>query len=101
MPTRGPVKNGVSSRTCRRASVYRSFEDVNAFREADVAWYDAHLAPDYLVISGDGTRVVAAAPLPDGLSGPGWRLSLTPAYAVLAADGAGVRRVAPAGVSPN
>ncbi len=28
---------------------------VKAFREADVAWYDAHLAPDYVVISGDGS----------------------------------------------
>jgi uncharacterized protein (TIGR02246 family) len=28
---------------------------VRAFREADVAWYDAHLTPDYVVISGDGS----------------------------------------------
>ncbi|MGH6624024.1 MAG: nuclear transport factor 2 family protein [Burkholderiaceae bacterium] len=28
---------------------------VKAFREADVAWYDAHLAQDYVVISGDGS----------------------------------------------
>ncbi len=28
---------------------------VRAFREADVAWYDAHLAPDYLVVNGDGS----------------------------------------------
>ena len=28
---------------------------VRAFREADVAWYDAHLAPDYVVISSDGS----------------------------------------------
>lgn len=28
---------------------------VQAFREADVAWYDAHLAPDYVVVSGDGS----------------------------------------------
>jgi len=28
---------------------------VNAFREADVAWYDAHLAPDYVVVQGDGS----------------------------------------------
>lgn len=28
---------------------------VQAFREADVAWYDAHLAPGYLVVNGDGT----------------------------------------------
>jgi ketosteroid isomerase-like protein len=27
---------------------------VNAFREADVSWYDAHLSPDYHVVSGDG-----------------------------------------------
>jgi ketosteroid isomerase-like protein len=28
---------------------------VKAYREADVAWYDAHLAPDYVVASGDGS----------------------------------------------
>ncbi len=28
---------------------------VKAFRDADVAWYDAHLAQDYLVINGDGS----------------------------------------------
>jgi ketosteroid isomerase-like protein len=28
---------------------------VNAFRHADVAWYDAHLAPDYVVVNGDGS----------------------------------------------
>lgn len=27
---------------------------VRAFRESDVAWYDAHLAPDYVVTQGDG-----------------------------------------------
>jgi ketosteroid isomerase-like protein len=27
---------------------------VRAFREADAAWYDAHLAPDYVVTQGDG-----------------------------------------------
>lgn len=38
---------------------------VNAFREADVAWYDAHLAPDYLVISGDGALHDRGAALVD------------------------------------
>jgi uncharacterized protein (TIGR02246 family) len=28
---------------------------VRAFRESDVAWYDAHLAPDYVVVYGDGS----------------------------------------------
>jgi len=28
---------------------------VKAYREADVAWYDAHLAPDYVVAAGDGS----------------------------------------------
>ncbi len=28
---------------------------VKAFREADAAWYDAHLGPDYVVVSGDGS----------------------------------------------
>jgi uncharacterized protein (TIGR02246 family) len=28
---------------------------VQAFRAADVAWYDAHLAPDYVVVNSDGS----------------------------------------------
>lgn len=28
---------------------------VEAFRQSDVAWYDAHLAADYVVMSGDGS----------------------------------------------
>lgn len=28
---------------------------VRAFREADVSWYDAHLAPDYVVVNSDGS----------------------------------------------
>jgi ketosteroid isomerase-like protein len=36
---------------------------VKAFREADVAWYDAHLAPDYVVVSGDGSFHDRAAAL--------------------------------------
>lgn len=28
---------------------------VRAFREADVAWYDAHLAPDFVVVNNDGS----------------------------------------------
>ena len=28
---------------------------VQAYREADVAWYDAHLAPDYSAVQGNGT----------------------------------------------
>jgi hypothetical protein len=36
---------------------------VKAFREADVAWYDAHLAPDYAVASGDGSFHDRAAAL--------------------------------------
>jgi ketosteroid isomerase-like protein len=38
---------------------------VKAFREADVAWYDAHLAPDYLVVSGDGSFHDRAGALAD------------------------------------
>lgn len=39
------------------ASVLRTLNEqyVEAYRNADVAWYDAHLAPDYLVVSGDGS----------------------------------------------
>jgi ketosteroid isomerase-like protein len=36
---------------------------VEAFRDADVAWYDAHLAPDYAVASGDGSLQDRAAAL--------------------------------------
>jgi ketosteroid isomerase-like protein len=36
---------------------------VKAFRDADVAWYAAHLAPDYLVISSDGSLNDRAAAL--------------------------------------
>ena len=36
---------------------------VKAFRDADVAWYAAHLAPDYLVVSGDGSLHDRAAAL--------------------------------------
>lgn len=28
---------------------------VQSFRESDIAWYDAHLSPDYVVVSGDGS----------------------------------------------
>lgn len=38
---------------------------VKAFREADVAWYDAHLAPDFVVTSGDGSFQDRAAALAD------------------------------------
>jgi ketosteroid isomerase-like protein len=38
---------------------------VHAFREADVAWYDVHLAPDYVVVSGDGSMHDRAAALVD------------------------------------
>lgn len=38
---------------------------VNAFREADVGWYDAHLAPDYVVVGGDGSLKDRAAALAD------------------------------------
>ncbi len=36
---------------------------VKSFRESDVAWYDAHLAPDYVVISSDGSYKDRAAAL--------------------------------------
>jgi uncharacterized protein (TIGR02246 family) len=39
------------------ADVLRELNEnyVRAFREADVAWYNAHLMPDYVVISSDGS----------------------------------------------
>ncbi len=38
-------------------TVLRQLNDnyVNAFRHADVSWYAAHLAPDYVVVNGDGS----------------------------------------------
>jgi ketosteroid isomerase-like protein len=36
---------------------------VRAFRDADVAWYAAHLAPDYLMVSSDGSLHDRAAAL--------------------------------------
>lgn len=38
---------------------------VKAFREADVAWYGAHLAPDYVVVFGDGSLHDRGAALAD------------------------------------
>jgi ketosteroid isomerase-like protein len=48
-------------------TVLRQLNDsyVKAFREADVAWYGAHLAPGYLVISGDGSLHDRGAALTD------------------------------------
>ncbi|MBL8342546.1 MAG: nuclear transport factor 2 family protein [Rubrivivax sp.] len=36
---------------------------VAAFRQADVAWYDAHLAPDYVMVAGDGSLLDRPATL--------------------------------------
>lgn len=36
---------------------------VAAFRDADVAWYDAHLSPDYVMVAGDGSLLDRAATL--------------------------------------
>jgi len=36
---------------------------VKAFRDADVSWYDAHLAPDYVMLGGDGVQWERAAAL--------------------------------------
>ena len=36
---------------------------VKAFRDADVAWYGAHLASDYVMVSGDGAQWDRAAAL--------------------------------------
>jgi ketosteroid isomerase-like protein len=48
-------------------SVLRQLNEnyVRAFRESDVAWYDAHLAPDYIVISSDGSVSDRAKALAD------------------------------------
>lgn len=48
-------------------SVLRTLNEnyVQAFRAADVAWYDAHLSPDYVVVYGDGSFHDRAAALAD------------------------------------
>lgn len=48
-------------------SVLRTLNEsyVQAFRAADVAWYDAHLASDYVVVYGDGSFHDRAAALAD------------------------------------
>ena len=53
------------TRSATTSTVLRALNDnyVKAFREADVAWYDAHLAPDYVVVSGDGSFHDRAAAL--------------------------------------
>ena len=43
---------------------------VRAFREADVAWYDAHLAPDYVVTQGDGAFDYRATSVLGPAAGP-------------------------------
>jgi ketosteroid isomerase-like protein len=49
------------------ASILQILNDqyVDAFRRADVSWYAAHLAPDYVVTSGDGSFDDRAAALAD------------------------------------
>lgn len=48
-------------------AVLRALNDsyVEAFRKADVGWYAAHLAPDYVVVSSDGSIKDRAAALAD------------------------------------
>lgn len=54
-----PRRNGSSG----RPTISESY--VDAFRRADVAWYDAHLATDYVVISSDGSIKDRSAALAD------------------------------------
>lgn len=51
--------------TADDASLLKTLNEnyVQAFRDADVAWYGAHLAPDYLMVSGDGAQWDRAAAL--------------------------------------
>jgi hypothetical protein len=48
------------------------------------------------LISNDFRLALAAAPGPDGLSGPGWRLTLAPGWALAQSSATGPWRVAPA-----
>lgn len=61
-------------------------------------WGEFH-ANQGALISGDFRRLTAAAPGPDGLSGPGWRLFLNPGYRVTPMIG-GAWRVEEAPLEP-
>jgi hypothetical protein len=50
-------------------------------------------AEDGALISANFQRVVAAAPVENGLAGPGWRLTLAPGYQLLGPDAGGVLRL--------
>lgn len=50
-------------------------------------------ASEGALISPDFTSLIAAAPSEDGLSGPGWRLTLNPQWRITPALAGGVRRV--------
>jgi hypothetical protein len=56
------------------------------------AWGELR-ATDGALISPDFTRIVVAAPGPDGRSGPGWSLNLAPGATVALPDATGVRTV--------
>jgi hypothetical protein len=51
------------------------------------------VAAEGAVIDPTFTRLTAAAPAPDGVSGPGWRLRLNPGFGLTAPDARGVVRV--------
>ncbi len=56
------------------------------------AWGELR-ATEGAVISADWTKVIVAQPGADGLSGPGWSLTLSSEYHVVDPDPAGVRRI--------
>lgn len=65
-PTVAQPWRGMPHRGDDAAVLHALNEDyVQAFRAADVAWYDAHLAPEYHVVFGDGSRHDRAAALAD------------------------------------
>lgn len=53
------------------------------------AWGELQVAEGALISTGHGS-VAAPAPAPDALSGPGWRLALSPNYHMVGPDPAGV-----------
>jgi ketosteroid isomerase-like protein len=66
----------VSAMRMRAASDYATLRELNAqyvraFLQSDVAWYDAHLTPDFVCVLTNGTPISRAEFLEATRNGPG------------------------------